>query len=314
MAKYRNNLPQLNGGLFLTDSGLETTLIFIDGFDLPEFAAFTLLKTDKGHRQLRKYFEAHAAIAREYNTGFILESMTWRASAGWGDKLNLSGRELAEMNHKAIELLDEVRNNNESEKTRIAISGCIGSREDGYSPAGKMNEEEAENYHSTQIKTLSETNADFISALTMTNTDEAVGLTRAARSSEMPVVISFTVETDGRLPSGQPLKEAVETVDQATDSAPVYYMINCAHPTHFETALPVGEPWVQRIRGIRANASVKSHAELDEAEELDDGNPFELARQYKDLTDKFPQINVLGGCCGTDHRHIREICRLCAPH
>jgi len=309
MAKYRNNLPQLKGDIFLTDGGLETTLIFHDGLELPEFAAFDLLKNEDGRERLYKYYSTYAAIARDYKMGLILESVTWRASSGWGKKLGYSKEALADMNRKAIELLQDIRTEYENEKSKMVISGCIGSQGDGYNPADMMSEEEAERYHTVQIETFSETQADLVSAFTMTNTAEVIGLARAAKSAGMPVVISFTVETDGKLPSGQTLKEAIEKVDKETNNKPVYYMINCAHPTHFEGALASGESWVQRIRGIRANASTKSHAELDEVEEIDDGDPVELGREYKELTDRLHHLNVLGGCCGTDHRHVEEICK-----
>lgn len=309
MLKYRDNLPQLNGRKFITDGGLETTLIFHEGLELPEFAAFDLLKNKPGQELLYKYFAAYAQIARENYVGFVLEGPTWRASASWGEKLGYSSADLVTINQQAINLLEDVRAEYESENSPIAISGCIGSRDDGYNPAEMMSVGEAESYHNAQIETFRNTNADFVSALTMTYVDEAIGIVRAARSAGLPVVISFTVETDARLPSGIALKEAVERVDQPTDSAPVYYMINCAHPTHFAGELVPGENWVKRIRGLQANASVKSHAELDEAEELDDGNPVELGQQYKSLIDSCDQINVLGGCCGTDHRHIDTICR-----
>jgi len=176
-----------------------------------------------------------------------------------------------------------------------------------------MSPEEAEEYHAVQIRTFTETKADMVTALTMTYAEEAIGVARAAKAAGIPVVISFTVETDGRLPSGQTLKDAIELVDEATDRTPIYYMINCAHPTHFENVLATGEPWVQRIRGIRANASCMSHAELDQAEELDDGSPVELGGQHRELQAMLSHLNVMGGCCGTDHRHIEEIAKVCVP-
>jgi S-methylmethionine-dependent homocysteine/selenocysteine methylase len=172
-----------------------------------------------------------------------------------------------------------------------------------------MTAEEAERYHAVQINTFRDTNADMVTALTMTYANEAIGITRAALAAGLPVVISFTVETDGRLPNGQILAEAITQVDQATNNGPEYYMINCAHPTHFEQALENGESWVSRIQGIRANASCMSHAELDQATELDDGDPIELGRQHRQLSRKMQKLNVLGGCCGTDHRHVEEICK-----
>ena len=311
MARYRNNLPQLSGDFFLTDGGLETTLIFHEGLELPEFAAYDLLKHDDGYEALLKYFRTYAALARDHEVGFILESPTWRTNLDWGTKLGDSNEALAEMNRKAIALLRTVRNEYENDKTPMVISGCVGPRGDGYNPAMLMTEEEAERYHAHQIETFSETDADMVAAITMTHVEEAIGIARAARAAGMPVAISFTVETDGRLPSGQPLKDAIEQVDAATDNMPAYYMINCAHPTHFEDPLAAGEAWTQRIRGLRANASCLSHAELDVAEELDEGNPEELGRQHRTLLDKLNHINVLGGCCGTDHRHVEAICQAC---
>ena len=308
MAKYRNRLPQLDGGLFLTDGGSETTLIFHEGFDLPYFAAFVLVDDEAGREALRRYYGRYAGIARDNNAGFILESPTWRASADWGDKLGYSRDRLAETNRLAIALMAEIRDSLPDWGKPIVISGQIGPRGDGYDPSAIMTRDEAEAYHAHQIRALAEAGADQVTALTMTNADEAVGLARAARAAGMPVVISFTVETDGRLPTGQNLAEAIEEVDAATDAGPAYFMINCAHPTHFEATLDTDEAWVRRIRGIRANASSRSHAELDEAADLDDGDPEEFGRQHAAIRARQPQITVLGGCCGTDHRHVEHIC------
>ncbi len=311
MAKYRNKLPQLSNGIFLTDGGIETTLIFHEGLELPDFAAFHLLRDKEGYEALRKYFRTYAALARNYEVGFILESPTWRANLDWGMNLDYSEKELADVNRKAIDLLKEIRNEFEDEKTKMVISGCIGPRGDGYNPTNVMSAEEARQYHTAQISIFSETDADMVTAITMNYVEEAIGITKAAKSVGMPVVISFTVETDGKLPTGQTLKDAIESVDEATSNTPAYYMINCAHPAHFESVLIADEPWLERIRGIRANASTKSHAELNDSEELDEGNPVELGRQHRELLSKLKNLNVLGGCCGTDHRHVEEICKVC---
>ncbi|MEO3428976.1 homocysteine S-methyltransferase family protein [Pelagibius sp. CAU 1746] len=314
MAKYRDTLPQLSGGgLFLTDGGIETTLIFHDGLDLPYFAAFDLMKDRSGQAALRRYFSTHAAIARDNGHGFILESPTWRASADWGAKLGYTRADMAEVNKQSIALLAELRRTFETERSPMVISGCVGPRGDGYNPGEAMTAEAAQAYHAEQIDAFADTEADMVTAITTTNLPEAIGITRAAQAAGLPVVISFTVETDGTLPSGETLKEAVETVDAETGNGPVYFMINCAHPDHFSRALAAGESWVRRIRGLRANASRLSHAELDEAEELDDGNPEEFGAQHSDLRRLLDHIVVMGGCCGTDHRHIEAICRACAP-
>lgn len=309
MAKYRNDLPQLSGEVFLTDGGIETTLIFHEGLELPHFAAFHLLKDQKGKAALQKYFRTYAALARNYNVGFILESPTWRANPDWLMKLDYADGAVAEINRQSIALLQDLRREFETEKTPIVISGCVGPRGDGYVPTAAMSAAEAQHYHRQQIGAFSVAGADMVTAITMNYVEEAIGITRAAKSSGLPVAISFTVETDGNLPTGQSLQDAIAQVDKATANAPVYYMINCAHPTHFESTLASGEPWVERIRGLRANASAKSHAELNESVELDPGHPEELGRQHRRLLSKMKNLNVFGGCCGTDHRHVEEICK-----
>ena len=295
-----NTLPQLDGELFITDGGMETTLIFHQGLDLPDFAAFSLLDDPAGVEALRDYYRTYLELARRRNVGIVLDTPTWRANRAWGERLGYSEESLAKVNRRAVELLEELR------EPGMLISGCIGPRGDGYRSDDTMSADEAEEYHSPQIETFADTSADLISALTLTYADEAVGIVGAALRFGVPVVVSFTVETDGRLPSGQSLGGAIEEVDAATDGGAAYFMVNCAHPTHFEAVLEP-EPWLERLRGIRANASKKSHAELDEAEELDEGDPVELAAAYAELRGRLPNLNVFGGCCGTDHRHIDAI-------
>ena len=304
---FRERLPQLDGGVFLTDGGIETTLIFHHGLDLPLFAAFDLLKNDAGTEALRAYYATYAQLANEQGVGFVLESPTWRASPGWGRQLGYSDEQLDALNRKAIALMEELRAEYQSEAP-IVISGCIGPEGDGYAPEAMLTADEAERYHSLQIGTFADTAADMVTAITMTYAEEATGLARAAAGAGLPVVISFTLETDGRLPSGQALGGAIAQVDDATDGAPAYFMINCAHPTHFAKAVADAGPWVRRIGGLRTNASTKSHAELDEAEELDEGDPDDLAARHAELKGLLPAVNVLGGCCGTDHRHVGAIC------
>jgi homocysteine S-methyltransferase len=306
---YRDHLPQLAGTLFMTDGGIETTLIFHDGFDLPEFAAVDLLRSDEGTAALRAYYTRYAELAGELNLNFVLESPTWRASPGWAARLGYSPAELDRLNRGAIALMEEIREQYQRPEASIVISGCIGPEGDGYSPSELLSAEAAESYHGTQIATFAGTSADMVSAITMTYAAEAVGIVRAASRVGLPAAISFTVETDGRLPSGQPLGDAIEQVDEETQRAAAYFMINCAHPTHFDHVLTPEAPWLQRVRGIRANASTKSHAELDEATTLDDGDPDDLARRHRELRSLLPKLNVVGGCCGTDHRHVAAICR-----
>jgi S-methylmethionine-dependent homocysteine/selenocysteine methylase len=314
MSKYRNALPQLGRDFFMTDGGIETTLIFLDGQDLPYFAAFHLLKTSEGEQALRQYFRTYGELAKKLNVGLILETATWRGNPDWGEKLGYSTEDLAAVNSEAVRLLQEIRSEYDTDRTPIVISGCIGPRGDGYIPDTAMSAIEAEAYHQIQIQTFANTAADLVTAITMNYVEEAVGIVRAAKHANMPVVISFTVETDGNLPTGQPLGDAVKQVDDATSRYPAYFMINCAHPSHFASVLHGNEPWAARIRGLRANASKMSHAELNEAPELDAGNPIELGQEYAALRrQQLKHLNVMGGCCGTDHRHIEQIAIVCLP-
>jgi len=296
----RATLPQVSGRTFITDGGMETDLKFHGGLELPHFASFVLLEDEPGRDALRNYFRPYIAIARERDVGIVLDTPTWRANPDWGAKLGYSADELESVNRRGVTLLEEVRAEAGDEPT-LLISGCIGPRGDGYRADALMTAEEAERYHAPQIETFAETSADLVTALTMTYAHEAAGIARAAVTHGMPVVISFTIETDGRLPSGQSLGDAIEQVELATDRAPAYFMVNCAHPTHMAPAFADGGSWLDRVRGLRANASAKSHAELDE------WNPSELADQYRDLAATLRNVTVVGGCCGTDQRHIAAI-------
>jgi len=310
MSKYRKNLPQMAGGLFLSDGGMETSLIFLQQVDLPHFASFVLLSSDEGRQHLIRYYENFLPIARKHRAGFLLDTATWRANLDWGELLGYDRSALKAANEAAVSLCSGLRKQWETPESPIVINGVIGPRGDGYK-AGRMEAVEAEDYHAYQISVFDGTEADMVSAITMNTVNEAIGIARAAKAHQMPCVVSFTVETDGRLADGTSLRTAIEETDEATDGSPIYYMINCAHPSHFEQALKRGERWVERIYGIRANASAKSHAELDEATELEAGDPVALGEDYRRLTANFPAIRILGGCCGTDHRHIEQICFRC---
>lgn len=313
MSRRVSPLPQLGASLFVTDGGLETTLVFREGLDLPFFAAFSLLRSQAGRAALARYFTQYLQLAESHGCGIILESPTWRANPDWGWKLGYSLDELAAANRDAIALLNEVSEPFATANGAVIRSGCLGPRGDGYVADRVMPVAEALAYHDWQIGVLAATEADMICAMTMTTAEEASGVALAAQKHRMPVAISFTTEVNGRLPSGQSLGQAITQVDDATAIYPDYYMINCAHPDHFLLALEEDAPWLQRLRGVRANASRKSHAELDSSESLDDGDPVELGRIYAEMRARHKSINVLGGCCGTDTRHIDSIAAACTP-
>jgi homocysteine S-methyltransferase len=295
--------------VLLTDSGLETWLVFHHGVELADFAAFPLLGDAGGRAVLAEYYRDHLRIGAEAGAVIVLETPTWRASADWGSRLGYDADALNRANRDAVSFLRSL--SKEFPTTKLIVSGCIGPRGDGYNPDELLTPNEAALYHRAQIESFVAARADRVTMLTATHSGEAIGVVNAAVSGDIPVVIAFTVETDGRLPSGQALHEAIAEVDAATDGAPLHFGINCAHPDHFTTALNADPAAIGRVGLLRANASRSSHAELDKAEDLDDGDPLELASQYADLLLNHPHLQVLGGCCGTDARHVEAIARAC---
>jgi homocysteine S-methyltransferase len=293
----------------LTDAGLETVLVFDERFELPQFAAFPLVDSGDGRAALRRYYEPFLELARTRKVPLVLSAPTWRANADWGRLLGYEGEELADVNKRAVAFVAAVRDDvlDPAERDNVVVEGSVGPRSDAYSPTLLMDADEAERYHSVQLRTLAEAGCSQVTALTLTYPEEAIGIVRAGRAAGIPILVGFTVETDGRLPNGDSIEEAIVAIDGATDGAAEFFVINCAHPTHFAGALPEGESR-SRIRGLRANASTLSHAELDESEELDSGDPDDLARRYVALRDDLPELELVGGCCGTDIRHVTAIC------
>lgn len=298
-------LPQLDADLFLTDGGLETTLVFDAGLDLPDFAAFPLLDTAVGCAALEAYYAPYLDLAERLGRGIVLDTPTWRANPDWGARLGYDAARLTEINGRSVGFVRELVGSRAGLCT--VLDGVVGPRGDGYVVGEVMSVDEAQDYHSLQTVAFAAAGADMTTGVTLTYAAEAIGFVRAALAAALPVVVSFTTGTDGRLPSGSPLGEAIIEVDEATDGAAAYFMVNCAHPAHFADALEPGAPWATRIKGVRANASTLSHEELDAALELDRGDVPELARHYAALRDLLPDLRVVGGCCGTDHLHVTAI-------
>jgi len=304
LAKYRKNLPLLGNDIFACYTGMDTDLIYNRGIDLPGFASYPLLSNPEHKNILREYYSNLVDLAREQNVGVILDSVTWVANRDRGAELGYTANDLKNFNIDAVELIANVRN--EKGDLPTVLCGQVGPRGDGYVLSDLMTTQEAEDYHSEQIEVYSNTKADLVSAFTIGYAEEAAGVVRAAQKYDMPVAIAFTVETDGRLPTGMSVREAIEQVDAGSNGGALYFLISCAHPDHF-TSIFNDEPWVQRLRGVVANASRCSHAELEVAEELDDGDPKELGIQVGGLRKNFSHFNILGGCCGSDLRHMERI-------
>jgi S-methylmethionine-dependent homocysteine/selenocysteine methylase len=307
MPRYRDQLPQTDGGLFVTDAGCETDLIFNKGIEIREFAAHTLLEDPADRQALADYYRGFLSLAHHHGAGMVLDCPTWKAHPFWSDDLGTDDAGLAAANRDAVAFACGLRDEYAGMTAPVVINALIGPRGDAYAPEEDVAADEAEVYHGTQLSWLVDTEVDMVTALTFTQSSEAIGATRAAAAVGIPIVVSFTVETDGTLPTGESLGAAITAVEQATDAAPAYYMVNCAHPDHFSGVIDADAAWASRIQGVRCNASRQSHAELDAAEVLDDGNPVEFAKGYQALGERLPRLNVLGGCCGSDLRHVTEV-------
>lgn len=306
-------LPQLKGQMFVTDGGIETHLIFNEGHDVPDMGVYVLNMSDAGREAMRAYYRAYIPICQEAGQGFLFDTNTWRANPDWGGRAGYDADKLREANIRAVEFCQEMQAEFAAAGVDSIISGVIGPRRDAWQYDKAMTVEEAIFYHTPQIEAFAATDADYVTAYTLTNVPEAVGIAKAAKATGLPVVLSFTLETDGNLPGGKPLEVAINEVDAATGDYPAYYMINCVHPIHFAPVVRQGGRWVNRIGGLRVNASMMSHAELDNSPTLDIGNIADLAQRYMRVLPLLPNIRVLGGCCGTDHRHIGAIAQSCLP-
>lgn len=290
---------------WVTDGGIETDLIFHHGAELPEFAAYPLVWSEHGRALLRGYYEGYATIAAAAGAGLRLEAPTWRANPDWGALLGHDRQRLADANRQAVELLHGFADEWGDRLSDVVVTGMVGPRGDGYAPGPAVDPDEAADYHAPQVRAFAQAGARGVCALTLTDAGEAAGVVRAADHSRLPVVIGFTVETDGRLPNGTTLAEAIGQVDAA--APPSYFTVNCAHPTHVLPALDEPGEWIDRVRGLRCNASTMTHAELDEAATLDEGDLGALVAAHRELEARLPALEVVGGCCGTDARHVAAL-------
>jgi len=292
--------PALPG--YVTDGGLETDLIFHHGVELPHFAAFPLLVDPKGRELLTDYYAGYAEIAAAAGAGLFLETPTWRANFDWGARLGVGADGLAGVNTDAVRLLAELGERYAGDVPEVLVAGTVGPRGDGYVVGEEMDPWQARDYHLPQAQAFADAGADLVSSLTLTTVSEGIGVALAAGEAGLPVSVGFTVETDGRLPDGTTLRAAVQAVDDV--APPDWFVVNCAHPSHVAAALADAGPWLERIGGTRVNASALSHAELDAAEELDEGDPVALGVDQAALAASLPGLFVVGGCCGTDARHV----------
>ena len=301
--------PRLEGKFYLTEGGTETEILYKWGYELPEFAMFPLLDNPEADECIRGIYRRYFDVAEANNTGLLIMGHDYRASPDWAKKLGYSLEGLAEMQHRTIGFLTDMRAEYDGRVSDVYVSGCIGPRGDAYGTGGDISEAEAEDYHSVQLSTLKETHADMAIGVTFNNIPETIGLIRAAKTIGVPLGVSLTLTPEARLRSGPTLKEAVETIDEKTDGAAAWFGTNCSHPVEFEPAISDAGPWTGRLRYIRPNASKMEKMVLCKLGYLEDGDPVELGKQMGDVARRFPKADILGGCCGTDERHLGEIAK-----
>ncbi len=304
-----NPLPQLTGKLCLTEGGIETYMQYKKGHAFRHFCLFDLMDRPEARADLRTYHEDLIKVALKHKVGAILDGVHYRTSRDWGELLGYSKQGLKEVVIQGIEFYKDLARQYQTADSPMPVSGVVGPRGDAYKVGRIMSADEAEDYHAEQLETMKQAGADFATALTFSQVDEAIGVVRAAQAIDLPVVVSFALGAGGRLKTGVDLSDAIETVDEATGNGPVYFMINCTHPVDFAPAFKAPGPWVKRLCGLRPNASSLAHGVLCQLGHLEEGNPVELGQQMADMARRFSHITVWGGCCGTDAVHVDEIAK-----
>ena len=299
--------PRAAGRLYLTEGGTETEVLYKWGFELPEFAMFPLLDDPKADSVIEGMFDRYFEAAEATGAGMLLNAHDYRASPDWASKLGYSAEQLTDFQHRVIGFLDAMRTKYRGRVDPVYVAGCIGPRGDAYGTGGEITEEEAEAYHAVQINNLKGTAADMVIAVTFSNIAEAVGVIRAAAAAKMPIGVSFNIGPDGRLRSGPTLAEAITATDAATEGKAAWFGTNCAHPIEFAPALADPGDWRKRLRYVRPNAAKTDKLALCKLGHLEDGDPVELGNEMAEALREFPSVDIVGGCCGTDERHLKEV-------
>lgn len=312
MASKWRTLPQLTSSkLFLTEAGIETTLIYRKNINLPSFSTLPLLSTEEGTENLLSIYQDYINTALTHSTGIVLETRTWRGSPAWASKLGLSTSQVLNLNRAAVTILRDLRHGAETPSTPIVISGTLGTLQDAYQDStGTVSITLAQENYRSQVHVLAQEGVDMLSIMTVTNLNEAIAAVTVAREFNLPIHVSFSIETNGRLQGGRTVDDVIREVDHLTESYTTYFGVNCAHPRHIMAALQgVSKEVRSRIGSIRGNASLKSHQELDNTLVLDRGDVSVYVGEFDGLLNILPELKVVGGCCGTDEEHLDALAR-----
>ncbi|WP_286238828.1 homocysteine S-methyltransferase family protein [Neptuniibacter halophilus] len=294
------------GRLYLTEGGTETEIMYKYGFELPHFAMFPLLDNPAAVTKMRDMFRYYLDVVAKHKLCALIGGLDYRASPDWGKLLGYSDAGLAEANLQSIDFLRDVAAEYAHDIEQTLIQGLIGPRGDAYQQGHTITAEAAEDYHAIQLTTLKKAGVDLALAITFNNVEESIGVARAAKTIGVPLAISLTLNRNSTLGDGTPLADAIEQIDQATDHSVEFYSINCSHPIEYEPAID-GGPWLQRVRGVRPNASKMEKVALCKIGHLESGDPVELGEQCGELAKRYPHMDIWGGCCGTWDQHLDQI-------
>ena len=299
--------PLLPGLRYLAEGGQETELMYGHGFDLPEFALFPLLDNPAAAAKLTAMYRAVLDVAVRHRLGVLLGGLDYRASPDWAERLGFDAAQLAEYQIRSIDFLRQVSQPYRKRLPHILVAGCVGPQGDAYHRNEAVTETSAQAYHSTQMANLAAADVDVVEAMTFTSAEEAIGVIRAARAHDLPIVVSFMIDSAGAADGSWSFRKMIETVDSATDGYALFYGINCSHPVEFEPQLAEPGEWLDRIGLLRPNASAKDKTELCQIGHLERGDPADLALRMERLAERMPDVRIWGGCCGTWDEHLERI-------
>ncbi|MBW2409401.1 MAG: homocysteine S-methyltransferase family protein [Deltaproteobacteria bacterium] len=296
-----------NAAVILTEGAVIERLRRDPAVELdPYIANAGLIYDQAGKQAMTRIYRQYIDIASRYRLPMIVSAPTWRASSERINKSAYSGRET--MVKDCADFINRIRQDVSQSADCIYIAGLIACRGDSYEPREALTADKAEAYHRLQAQELAHAGVDFILAATLPAVSEALGIAAALSQCAIPYSLSFVIRSDGRVLDGTPLQAAIEKIDAAVNPGPLFYQINCVHPAIFRKAIEQSEPGFDRLLGLQANTSEKSPEELDGLGYLDTSEPEEFAESMLALHTHFG-LKIIGGCCGTDHRHIEEIAK-----
>ena len=263
-----------------------------------------------GKKILDKIYNQYISVAYKFNLPILILTPTWRANK---ERLELAGFKDKNVNADCVKFLFDIRNKYGEFASKILIGAPMACKGDAYNPEEALLSDEAYNFHKFQVKKLSEAGVDFLLGSTLPASSEALGMAKAMAESNIVYILSFVIHPNGKLLDGTSLNETISVIDNSVSPKPIYYMLNCVHPTHCMSAinneLNNTEVIRTRLKGLQANGSAMSPEELELLEKTSSQSPSIWGKKMIDLYLN-SNLKILGGCCGTNHHHIKSIARI----